>query len=163
MQEARSGSLQAALLCGFKIIEISRFMLCMSPEIFIAPDETGGLNEKLSPRSKFPEYPGAVSILPGPVQKVWCAPMSDAGEWVITWTRVGGAKAYEAQTSIDGQQWSSASRFSGTRAVVVIGPATRCWVRVRAVGLGGAGPWSPPAMGERAERHEDRGRSICVP
>src|SRR5437867_5082633 len=83
------------------------------------------------------------------VQKVWCAPMSEAGEWVVTWTGVSGARGYEVQTSADSSQWTNDSRFSGTRAVLLLGPAQRCWVRVRAIGPGGPGAWSPPASGKR--------------
>jgi len=85
----------------------------------------------------------------GQVQKVWCAPMNDAGEWVITWTRVAGALAYEVQTSMDASQWSDGSKFSGTRAVVLLGPSPCCWVRVRAVGFADTGLWSQPVMGEK--------------
>src|SRR5947209_14531763 len=67
-------------------------------------------------------------------QRVWCAPMTDAGEWVITWTPEPGAQSYEVQTSMDANQWSKVSRFSGTRAVLLLGPGERCWARVRAVG-----------------------------
>ncbi|SRR6266481_6177370 len=81
--------------------------------------------------------------------KVWCAPMTEAGEWVITWTRAPGALAYEVQTSLDGTQWSSGAKFSGTRAVLLIGPAQRCWARVRPVGATGPGLWSEPAAGEK--------------
>jgi hypothetical protein len=84
------------------------------------------------------------------VQKVWCAPMTEAGEWVITWTRVPGALSYEVQTTRDGDQWSSGARFSGTRAVLLLGPAPGCWVRVRAIGPNGPGPWSGPKMSKPA-------------
>src|SRR5439155_26760810 len=86
------------------------------------------------------------------VEKIWCAPMSEAGEWVITWTQVPGALSYELQTSLDGGQWSSGSRFSGTRAVLLLGPIPRYWVRVRAIGRGVPGAWSEPKLGEKGER-----------
>src|SRR5438067_5395545 len=79
------------------------------------------------------------SAVIGQVQKVWCAPMSEAGEWVITWTRAPGALTYEVQTSLNGTQWNMSAKFSGTRAVLLIGPAARCWVRVRANGSGTPG------------------------
>ena len=86
------------------------------------------------------------------IQEVWCAPMTEAGEWVVTWTRVAGAAGYEVQNSFDGNQWSSSSKFSGTRAVLFLGPARRCWVRVRAIGLGAPCPWSEPKIGEKGEQ-----------
>lgn len=88
----------------------------------------------------------------GAVEKVWCAPMSEAGEWVITWTQVPGALSYELQTSLDGGQWSSGSRFSGTRAVLLLGPIPRYWVRVRAIGRSAPGAWSEPKLGQKGER-----------
>ena len=86
------------------------------------------------------------------IQEVWCAPMTEAGEWVVTWTRVTGAAGYEVQHSLDGKQWSSSSKFSGARAVLFLGPTRRCWVRVRAIGLGAPCPWSAPKMGEKGEQ-----------
>ena len=85
------------------------------------------------------------------VQKVWCAPMTEAGEWVVTWTRVPAAVTYEVQTSLDGQQWSGASRFSDTRAVLLLGPAQRYWVRVRAICRSGPAAWSEPKIGQKRE------------
>ena len=78
--------------------------------------------------------------------------MTAAGEWVITWTRLPGASIYEVQTSLDGDQWSISSTFSGTRAVLLIGPSQRCFARVRATGSGGLSAWSEPAIGEKTER-----------
>jgi len=78
------------------------------------------------------------------VRQVWCAPMTEAGEWVITWTRTPGAVAYELQTSPGPGQWASALKFSGTRAVLLLGPVQPCCVRVRAIGVDGPGAWSTP-------------------
>src|SRR4051812_20833276 len=87
------------------------------------------------------------SSAPPAVEQVWCAPMGEAGEWVITWTRTPAALSYEVQTSLDGSQWSSGSKFSGTRAVLLLGPGRRWWVRVRAIGQDGPGVWSDPSVG----------------
>lgn len=86
------------------------------------------------------------------VEQVWCAPMGEAGEWVITWTRTPAALSYEVQTSLDGCQWSSGSKFSSTRAVLLLGPGRRWWVRVRAMGQDGPGSWSDPTVGEKTGR-----------
>ena len=97
--------------------------------------------------------PASVSLNnPERIQEVWCAPMTGAGEWVVTWTRVAEAAGYEVQSSLDGSQWSSGSKFSGTRAVLFLGPARRCWVRVRAIGLGAPCAWSEPKAGEKGEQ-----------
>jgi len=87
-----------------------------------------------------------------PVQQVWCAPIGEAGEWVVTWTRLSGARLYEVQTSADAAQWSNSCQFSGTRAVLLIGRVRHCWVRVRGIGPGGPGAWSQPAEGENEDR-----------
>jgi len=76
------------------------------------------------------------------VQQVWCAPMTEAGEWVITWTRIPGAVAYELQTSPGPGQWANTAKFSGNRAVLFLGPVQPCRVRVRAIGPDGPGAWS---------------------
>jgi hypothetical protein len=86
------------------------------------------------------------------VQQVWCAPMSEAGEWVITWTRLPGAVTYELQTSLEPGQWGCILKFSGTRAVLLLGPVPRCCVRVRAIGIDGPGEWSTPTAAEKGDR-----------
>lgn len=83
------------------------------------------------------------------VPQVWCAPMTAAGEWVITWTRSFGTLFYEVQTSLDASQWSLGCKFSGTRAVMSVGPGRYCWARVRAIGPDGPGLWSLAAQGEQ--------------
>ena len=126
----------------------------MSTEIRIAAGngQRTGKAEKTFHRQRSPGRPNASpSGAPAQVQKVWCAPMSDAGEWVVTWMRVPGAMTYEVQTSLDASQWNSGSKFSGTRAVLLIGPAPRCWVRVRAISPAGPGAWSQSVMGEKKE------------
>lgn len=87
------------------------------------------------------------------VPRVWCAPMTAAGEWVITWTHAPGALFYEVQTSLDATQWNDGGRFSGTRAVLSIGPAQQCWARVRAIGSSGPGVWSESAHGQQEDKY----------
>jgi hypothetical protein len=78
--------------------------------------------------------------------------MSDAGEWVVTWTPVPGAVNYEVQTSPDGGHWSSGSKFAGTRAVLLLGPSPKCWVRVRAMTADTSSAWSEPKLARAGER-----------
>ena len=128
----------------------------MSTKTLLEPDqdEKPTFTDKLSRRAISSVLPHGSHRAAGQIQKVWCAPMTEAGEWVITWTRVPGALAYEVQTSLDGSEWSSGSKFSDTRAVLLIGPAPRCWARVRTIGAGKPGPWSEPAPGEKVERFQ---------
>src|ERR1051326_9126628 len=106
--------------------------MIMSTELLVAGEHEQSRLTQKEPRAS------SLGFL-GRVQKLWCAPMSDVGEWVITWTSVPRAVSYELQSSLDGSDWEAASKFSGTRAVLLIGPALYCWVRVRAVGPGGPG------------------------
>src|SRR5437667_9793845 len=102
----------------------------MSTERFVARRNTpqSGDPELIHPRERFPGRAKTISSSAnGQVQKAWCAPMTEAGEWVVTWTRVPGALAYEVQTSLDGSHWSSGSKFTGSRAVLLQGPAPLFW------------------------------------
>lgn len=129
-------------------------VLFMSTEIRVAGRDGRALTDlgESQAEERFGRHGNATPARPGEqVQRVWCAPMTAAGEWVITWTRGAGAPAYEVQTSLDGSQWSNGSRFSGTRAVLLLGPARCCWARVRTLGREGPGTWSEPTKGERGE------------
>jgi hypothetical protein len=126
----------------------------MSTEILMAGVEGQALSDPGETRAEA-KLPRCANVSParpgGQIQRVWCAPMTCAGEWVITWTRAPEALSYEVQTSLGGNQWSDGSRFSGTRAVLLLGPARCFWARVRAVGREGPGPWSEPARAERGD------------
>src|SRR5207248_5360054 len=100
----------------------------MSDTTLVAVDKNVDLAD---PEEILGEQSSSEHTVSSRVQKVWCAPMSDDGEWVVTWTAVAGARGYELQTSLDARQWSNDSKFSGTRAVLILGPAKRCWVRIR--------------------------------
>ncbi|MBI3849191.1 MAG: fibronectin type III domain-containing protein [Verrucomicrobia bacterium] len=71
------------------------------------------------------------------------------GELDATWDSVRGAKSYEVQTSPEPMTATSwVHRTSVTASSVKLSglpSATRCWVRVRAIGAAGPGPWSDPA------------------
>ena len=62
---------------------------------------------------------------------------------------VRGAKSYEVQTSVDpvsASSWTyktTAPRSSGTLTGFTSG--AKIWVKVRAIGAAGPGPWSDPA------------------
>jgi hypothetical protein len=67
-----------------------------------------------------------------------------------SWDRVFGANSYEVQTSVDpvsGTSWTF--KMSSTKSFATIAgltSGTKMWVRVRAVGAAGPGPWSDPAV-----------------
>jgi len=75
----------------------------------------------------------------------------NAGELDAQWDRLAGARSYEVQTSPDpitATTWQHA--VVATRSSVTLGglPSNAVrWVRVRAVGASGPGPWSNPARG----------------
>ena len=72
------------------------------------------------------------------------------GEIDGAWNRIYGAKSYEVQSSPDpigdNNGWVhafTATRSSGTLAGLPSGK--KRWLRVRAIGAQGPGPWSDPA------------------
>jgi hypothetical protein len=66
------------------------------------------------------------------------------------WDAVYGASSYEIQTSPDpmtATSWAfkmTSPKSSATLPALTMG--SRAWVRVRAVGAAGPGPWSDPAV-----------------
>ena len=71
------------------------------------------------------------------------------GEVDATWDAVRGAKSYEIQISADpitATSWQNRPSITKSRVNLTgLTTGTRVWVRVRAVGAAGAGPWSDPA------------------
>src|SRR5262249_40208925 len=67
-----------------------------------------------------------------------------------SWGFVRGASSYEIQTSVDPVSPTSWTfKMSAAKSSAEINSFTsgaRIWVRVRAVGAAGVGPWSDPAV-----------------
>jgi hypothetical protein len=70
--------------------------------------------------------------------------------WSISWQAVPGASGYEIQTNPDPIRlirWFARGRVSGAATQIRLhGIGSRVWVRVRALGTAGAGPWSDPIL-----------------
>ena len=66
------------------------------------------------------------------------------------WDPVRGAKSYEVQTSADPMSATSwAPKLTAAKSSTSLSSLTsgnKVWVRVRAIGAAGAGPWSDPAV-----------------
>ena len=71
------------------------------------------------------------------------------GSLDAAWDAVRGAASYELQTSVDPVTPSSwAFKQTSSRSSAELNSFTsgaKIWVRVRAIGAAGAGPWSDPA------------------
>jgi hypothetical protein len=70
------------------------------------------------------------------------------GTLKASWKKVRGASSYQIQTSPDPiATWTPKISVTKTRAEVnSLTSGDRIWVRVRAVGTSGEGPWSDPAV-----------------
>jgi hypothetical protein len=70
------------------------------------------------------------------------------GTLKASWKKVRGASSYEIQSSPDPiATWTPKTTVTKTRAQVnSFTSGDRIWLRVRAVGPGGEGPWSDPAV-----------------
>lgn len=72
------------------------------------------------------------------------------GELDAQWDRVYGAKHYEVQTSVDpitAGSWVLKMSASKTRCTISgLTSGQRMWVRIRAIGAAGPGPWSDPSV-----------------
>ena len=92
---------------------------------------------------------GAVSM-PAQVSNLSLTAGDNDGELDAQWDPVPNAKTYEIQTSPDpitGSSWTSKPTVTKSKAVLLGLPSgTRVNVRVRAVGSGGIGAWSDPAI-----------------
>jgi hypothetical protein len=70
------------------------------------------------------------------------------GQWILTWTEANSSGGYELQTARDPEKFdlrSERTRHPAAKAALTV-PAEQgaIWVRVRAIGLNGPGPWSDP-------------------
>ncbi|MBI3877401.1 MAG: fibronectin type III domain-containing protein [Verrucomicrobia bacterium] len=72
------------------------------------------------------------------------------GELDPSWDRIKGARVYEVQTSADpfsATSWLTRASVTASKATLMNLPSgTKVWVRVRAIGTAGPGPWSDPAI-----------------
>lgn len=82
------------------------------------------------------------------VEELSCAVQTD-GTWFLSWSPVEGALSYEIHTTSDAARsngWAVAGKMTNPewRCAVVSAPET--WIRVRALGVTGAGPWCHPLV-----------------
>jgi hypothetical protein len=69
------------------------------------------------------------------------------GAWLLAWSEVAGAMAYEVHTSAvcgAASNWEWAARVDGNRWQSRA--QALAWVRVRALGVSSVGPWSEPLL-----------------
>jgi hypothetical protein len=82
------------------------------------------------------------------VEDLTCAVATD-GTWFFNWSRVHGAVSYEIHMTADARHssgWTAAGKMTA--------PQWRCpppgepaiWIRIRALGVTGAGPWCHPLL-----------------
>lgn len=82
-----------------------------------------------------------------PITAVSC--LSGQGSWVLSWCKVDGAVSYEVHTTTAPavpSGWAVAGQVSNPEWRRPAFAAADLWVRVRAVGVTGAGPWSEPVF-----------------
>jgi hypothetical protein len=88
--------------------------------------------------------------MPNTVSNLSLTAGDNDGELDAQWDAVANAKTYEIQTSPDpitGASWTSKPSVTKSKAVLLGLPSgTKVWVHVRAVGAGGIGAWSDPAV-----------------
>lgn len=89
-----------------------------------------------------------LGILPAPTGLVAVAG-EFTGQLIATWDPVSGVKLYEVQNSSDPNlETGWATRGTTSKASIELNGLPRggyCWVRVRAIGTAGPGPWSGAA------------------
>jgi len=87
---------------------------------------------------------------PAQVMNLTVTANSMAGALKLKWKKVYGAATYEIETSPDPlgpNTWGNRFSVTGSRARLTGLPSvTRVWIRVRAFGAAGAGPWSDPGL-----------------
>jgi hypothetical protein len=88
--------------------------------------------------------------MPGQVANLSLTAGDNDGELDAQWDPVDVAKSYDVETSPDPMtptSWTPKQSVTKSKAVLLGLPSgTRVWVHVRAVGSGGTGAWSDPAV-----------------
>ncbi len=110
---------------------------------------SGGDAAKIESAGMSVRAPRTPPVVPGPVLALALTEGDFPGTLDVAFDPTAGAKSYEVQTSADPMSeatWAfkmSLAKSSGTIEGLTSG--AKRWVRVRAVGAAGVGPWSDPA------------------
>ena len=111
---------------------------------------SGGDESKIESAGMGVRAPKTPPGVPAPVSNLSLTAGDNAGELDAQWDPVSGAKTYDVQTSPDpitGTSWTAVPSVTKSKVVLLGLPSgTRVNVRVRAVGAGGIGAWSNPAI-----------------
>jgi hypothetical protein len=110
--------------------------------------QTGGVLAKLLTTGFAIRSTGSPIGVPTQVLDLKVAASDMDGALKVSWKKVRGASSYEIQSSPDPiATWTPKTSVTKTRAQVnSFTSGDRIWLRVRAVGPGGEGPWSDPAV-----------------
>src|SRR5581483_3838343 len=112
--------------------------------------QSGGDPAKIQSAGMDVRAAASPTTIPGQVMNLALTAGDNDGELDAQWDPVAAAKSYEIQSSPDPVTPTSwAPRFSVTKSKASLNSFTsgqRVWVRIRAVGSAGAGPWSDPAV-----------------
>jgi hypothetical protein len=114
-------------------------------ELTAAGDESKILSAGLDVRvAKTP------SVMPDQVPNLSLTSGDNDGELDAQWDPVDGAKSYDVETSPEPMtttSWTSKPSVTKSKSVLLgLTSGSRVWVHVRAVGAGGIGAWSDPAV-----------------
>jgi hypothetical protein len=126
-------------------------IVALNSEASTAEGATGGDETKLR-KLGFDDLIGASGPTPvGPLEKVTELSLTagdDDGTLDAGWHADRAADSYEVQTTAtvnDAASWKhQATATKSSKALTDLPSGTRIWVRVRAIGAAGPGPWSDP-------------------
>ena len=94
--------------------------------------------------------PNAPVGAPGKVQHLALTTGDMDGELDAMWNRDKAAKTYDLEISVDPftpTSWQSRGSVTKSKAAITgLTSGAKMWVRIRAVGTGGTGEWSDPAV-----------------
>jgi len=78
--------------------------------------------------------------------------VSEPGAWRLSWPEVAGAQGYELQqtTNMIRCPWMPAATVLQNESRLPALSADEVWIRVRALGVTGSGPWSDPVLKRRS-------------